>query len=178
MTRFALGVLGADRPGIVAAVTKVLFERGCTLADCSMTILTGHFAMMLVIEGPSELDVTTLEDALAPTAQQLDLVITARSVLAQAATQTAGTPYMLSVYGSDRPGIVYRIAALLAAEQVNITDLNTRVIGDPGEPVYAMLLEVTIPDLGDLDRLEAELHVLAEDLSVEANLHPADVDIL
>lgn len=178
MNRFALGIIGADRPGIVAAVTKVLFEQGCTIADSSMTILTDHFAMMLVIDGPSEVNVASLESALVTTARQLDLVVTVRAVPARVDTHTAGAPYMLSVYGADRPGIVYRIAALLAAKEVNITDLNTRVIGDPDDPVYAMLLEVTLPGSVDRDRLEAELGALAEDLCVEANLHPADVDIL
>lgn len=178
MTRFALGVLGADRPGIVAAVTKVLFEQGCTLADSSMTILNDHFAMMLIIDGPPELSVASLESALTTTARQFDLVVTVRAVPARMDTHTEGAPYMLSVYGADQPGIVYRIAALLAAEDVNITDLNTRVIGDPGDPVYAMLLEVTLPGSVDHDHLEAELGALAEELCVEANLHPADVDIL
>mgnify|MGYP001585611441 CR=1 FL=1 len=53
-----------------------------------------------------------------------------------------------------------------------------RVIGDPGDPVYAMLLEVTLPGSVDHDHLEAELGALAEELCVESNLHPADVDIL
>ena len=178
MTRFALGVLGADRPGIVAGVTKVLFEQGCTLADSSMTILTDHFAMMLVIDGPPESSVESLEGALVATARKLDLVVTVRAVPAPVDTHTAGAPYILSVYGADQPGIVYRFAALLAAEEVNITDLNTRVIGDPKDPVYAMLLEVTVPGSVDRDHLESELGALAEDLCVEANLHPADIDIL
>ena len=45
---------GADRPGIVAAVTGVLVEHGGNLEDTSMTILGGHFAMMLVVAVPDE----------------------------------------------------------------------------------------------------------------------------
>ena len=44
----AVTVVGNDRPGIVAGVTEVLFEQGCNLEDTSMTILRGHFTMMLV----------------------------------------------------------------------------------------------------------------------------------
>jgi glycine cleavage system transcriptional repressor len=51
MLRFAVSVFGRDRPGIVAAVTRVLADAGCNLEDTSMTILRGHFAMMLVISG-------------------------------------------------------------------------------------------------------------------------------
>jgi glycine cleavage system transcriptional repressor len=55
MARFALSVFGRDRPGIVAAVTRVLADAGCNLEDTSTTILRGHFAMMLVVTGPDDL---------------------------------------------------------------------------------------------------------------------------
>ena len=48
MTHFAVTAVGADRPGIVAAVTGAFAEHGCNLEDSSMTILRGQFAMMLV----------------------------------------------------------------------------------------------------------------------------------
>jgi glycine cleavage system transcriptional repressor len=37
MSRFAVSVFGRDRPGIVAAVTRVLADAGCNLEDTSMT---------------------------------------------------------------------------------------------------------------------------------------------
>src|SRR5438094_166616 len=49
---FAVSAVGADRPGIVAAVTGAFLEHGCNLEDTSMTILRGHFAMMLVVAAP------------------------------------------------------------------------------------------------------------------------------
>ena len=53
MARFAVSVFGRDRPGTVAAVTRVLADARCNLEDTSMTILRGHFAMMLVVAGPA-----------------------------------------------------------------------------------------------------------------------------
>ncbi len=42
-----LFVLGEDRPGIVKAVTGILYQAGANLEDVSMTLLDGQFAMML-----------------------------------------------------------------------------------------------------------------------------------
>ena len=53
MAHLAVSAIGSDRPGIVAAVTKVLLDQGCNLEDTSMSILRGHFAMMLVVAAPS-----------------------------------------------------------------------------------------------------------------------------
>jgi len=39
--QFALSVVGVDRPGIVAEVSRVLFELGCNIEDSTCTILSG-----------------------------------------------------------------------------------------------------------------------------------------
>ena len=57
MARFAVSVFGRDRPGIVAAVSRVLADAGCNLEDTSMTILRGHFAMMLVVPTDEQLEI-------------------------------------------------------------------------------------------------------------------------
>ena len=49
MGHFSLSVVGRDRPGIVAEVSRVLFELGCNIEDSTCTILSGQFAMILVI---------------------------------------------------------------------------------------------------------------------------------
>ena len=51
MTLHAITVLGHDRPGIIAEATDRLAGLGLNLEDSTMTLLRGHFAMMLVCEG-------------------------------------------------------------------------------------------------------------------------------
>jgi glycine cleavage system transcriptional repressor len=174
----AVTAVGADRPGIVAAVTGVLVEHGCNLEDSSMTILRGHFAMMLVVDTPDGLAAPALEAALGAPAAQLDLVVTVRPIDEAVAASPAGDPWTVSVYGADRPGIVYGVAALLARAGVNIVDLTTRVIGQPDQPVYAMLLEVTLPVDVNPMALEQQLDALAAELRVDCSLHPSEADIL
>jgi glycine cleavage system transcriptional repressor len=90
----------------------------------------------------------------------------------------SGDAWTVSVYGVDRPGIVHRIAVLLADATVNIVDLTTRVIGDPARPAYAMLLEVTVPPDLDVEELGGRLQELALQLGVECSLHASGADIL
>lgn len=177
MTRFAVWTLGADRPGIVAGVTGALFEQGCNLADCSMTILAGNFAMVLIVECPPGVDAVVLEETLTAPAAAFDLGVAVRELHNEQASRS-GAPHVVSVYGADRPGIVHHVSSLLAEAGVNITDLETRVIGDVADPVYAMLLEVTVPATMSVDELEARLRALAEELGVDASLHTADADVL
>ena len=47
----AITVLGHDRPGIIAETTAALAGLGLNLEDSTMTLLRGHFAMMLLCAG-------------------------------------------------------------------------------------------------------------------------------
>jgi len=174
----AVTAFGADRPGMVAAATKVFVERGCNLEDTSMTILRGQFAMMLIVDTPPGLTPRELERALAGPAAELDLVVAVRALDDEVPASPAGDAWTVSIYGVDRPGIVHRISRLLADQTVNIVDLTTRVIGDPARPAYAMLLEVTVPPELDVDELGERLRELARELGVECSLHASDADIL
>jgi len=178
MGHLAISAIGADRPGIVAAVSAVLVDRGCNLEDTSMSILRGHFAMMLVVSAPEGTGADDLEEALAPTAGSLELVVAVRPI-DDAVPQTApGADWTVSVYGADRPGIVHRVTSLLAGEGVNIVDLTTRMIGDEDRPVYVMFLDVTVPDGTDPTMLTGRLDTLAAELGVKCTALPADADIL
>ncbi len=86
--------------------------------------------------------------------------------------------WTVSVYGADHPGIVHGVASLLAERSVNIVDLSTRVIGTPEDPVYTMLLQVTLPPGGDPQALEGDLAAKAAELGVTCRLHPSEADIL
>jgi glycine cleavage system transcriptional repressor len=180
----AVTAVGADRPGIVAAVTKVLVERGCNLEDASMAILRGHFAMMLVVDAPGEASADAaavhLEAALSATADTLSLVVSVRPLAdaAPAADTAPGESWTVAVYGADRPGIVYGVAALMAEMGINIVDLTTRVVGSREEPVYTMLLDVTVPATVAEMELRERLEERAHELGVECSLHPSEADIL
>ncbi len=178
VNRAVVWTLGADRPGIAAAITGPLFEEGCNLEDCSMTILSGQFAMVLVVELPDGVGVVDLERALREPASRLDLGLAVRAIGAEQALAAPGEHCVLSVYGADRPGIVHRVVTHLAGASVNITDLATRVIGDAADPVYAMVLEVTLPTGLAVDGLRAGLTALAAELGVEASIRVADADVL
>lgn len=180
MSLFALTVLGVDRPGIVAAVSGVLTDEGCNLEDTSMTILRGHFAMMLVVESGRPRAAAELESALGGVATALDLVVAVRPVpdVAHTGLARGDTDWTVAVYGADHPGIVSRVASLLADHSANIVDLSTRIIGEADRPVYAMVLEVTLPASADVDGLTRNLQALASELGVSCSLHPSEADIL
>lgn len=168
----AVTVVGNDRPGIVAAVSRVLFETSCNLEDVTSTILRGHFSMVMIVRAHATAG--DLEAKLIEAGRDMGLQVTVRPVDEVEATIPDPT-HMVSVYGADKPGIVYRVAGALAAIGANITDLTSRVIGESEHPVYALMLEVSSSPGTDIS---AELDGLKEDLGVEISVHELEVDVL
>ena len=153
MTTFALSAVGRDRPGIVAAVARTLVLHGVNIEDSQMSILRGHFAMVLIVQTPPEVDAERLAGDLRAVGEELELEAVALTPVAEAAPTAPAEPsHMISVYGADHPGIVHAVATRLAQANVNITGLTTRLVGEgEAEALYVMLLEVAA---GEVDPAE------------------------
>lgn len=169
--------IGKDRPGIVAAVSKVFFETGCNIEDSSMTILGNDFAMILMVTLPVKVSASVLDKKLAAVRNKLGLSITQRLLKPtelKAANTGASVPCMISVYGTDKPGIVYRISDFLAKNKVNITDVETKIISPDTNPVYVMMLEVNVPAPAKLPQVTKALSALASELHIDITIKPIE----
>ena len=171
-TLVAVTVIGHDRPGIIAETTRLLAGLGANLEDSTMTLLRGHFAMVLIAS--AEEGVAALEHALAPLGADGSLQVSVREVPREASPATVGTTYLLSVHGADRPGIVSAVTGVVAAAGGNVTDLSTRLTGT----LYVLLAEVDVPAGVDVEELSGRLSAVAGDLGVDVALRPLDTDLL
>jgi glycine cleavage system transcriptional repressor len=62
MNKAILSVLGHDRPGIVAAVTAILFELNCNIENVSQTILQTEFSGSFIVTMPQNLCLEDLHE--------------------------------------------------------------------------------------------------------------------
>ena len=183
-SRWIVTALGKDRPGIVAGVTKVLYELGCNLEDSAMKRLEGEFTIMLIFSSPASVTEAVLRKAYGPLERRQGLVVHLKVLTgSEASTPKArGSRYLISVYGADRPGIVYRVSQMLSRRSVNIIDVHThRSVAGKGrrEPsLYALLLEVELPSGKSAAWLERELKRATQPLGVETSLRPSEADVL
>ena len=174
MARFALSAIGRDRPGIVAGVSGALLQHGANIEDSRMAILGGHFTMMLIVSTPAEADTGALMRELDETRARLGLgALTLEEVADEHGFARPEASHVVTVYGADHPGIVHSVTNALAGMGVNVVDVATHLIEEEGKAsIYALMMEVELPDEVEADRLEAALREVAErerlDLSVRA----------
>ena len=171
MHHYALTVIGRDRPGIIAQVTEILFKLGCNIADSSCTLLGGQYAMIMIVSHPSIASKEEMALHFAPL-EQLKLAAFVRKLDAETlrCVGIGGEICMISVYGADRPGIVYHVTKELASRQVNITDLNSKLVGSEERPVYVMMLETVLPDTTSEEEIKQVMATLAAEMKVDISV--------
>jgi glycine cleavage system transcriptional repressor len=171
----AVTAIGRDRPGIVAAITGALLDFEGNVDDSQMSILHGQFAVMLIVSVPGDADLGMISSRLEEVGRDFELGGITVSPVSDLDRGT-GPTHVLTVYGADRPGIVHDVAALLAENGVNITDLRTKRTGDPGAPLYTMMIEVSVPP--SVDGLGQALSALTASGGVEAHLAELETEVI
>jgi glycine cleavage system transcriptional repressor len=171
MSHFALTIIGRDRPGIVSQVTEILYRIGCNIADSTCTILGGQFAMILILSHPEYHDRESFGEAFAPL-EETGLSVFLRTLKPGGEIHCIdrGEICMISVYGADKPGIVYRVAKELGDRRVNITDLNTKLVGSATRPVYVMMIEAVLPEGTTVEEIDGMVGALKEELQVDISV--------
>lgn len=135
---YMLTLVGRDQPGIVARLTRVLYETGCNLGETSMIRLGSSFTVMMMVEsGGSESD---LRLALQPVTESLQLVLHIDAIKA-GFHQRPAPDVCIVVYGADRAGIVAEVTGNAAVAGLNIVDLESEVGGTAADPIYILQIQ-------------------------------------
>jgi glycine cleavage system transcriptional repressor len=176
MNEIAVTAVGADRPGIVAALTQALLDLGGNLEDCRAALLRGSFAIALLVTVPDAVTAADVDAALRPVAEGLGLGLWTGPAAADLDPHSPAERCMVSVYGVDQPGIVHAITAAIAAVGANILDLSSRAAGTPA--IYVLGIEVQLPDRMTARALESQLRPVATAHQVELAVAPVADEVL
>jgi glycine cleavage system transcriptional repressor len=168
---FAVTVIGRDRPGIVADVSGRLLDLGCNLEDVVTSLLSGHFALMLVCSAPAGVGLGRVQSAL--TGLSGDLHAKVWDVDAQA--ERPRPSHVLVAYGPDQLGIVHRVACVLAGRGVNISDMTCRL---SSASLYAVTVEIELPEGLEVEELEVSLREALSPMGLELTLAPIESEVL
>jgi glycine cleavage system transcriptional repressor len=177
MSDFAVTAIGRDRPGIVAAISGALLELEGNIEDSQMSILRGHFAVMLLVAIPDSVPQEKLRARMEAVGEERGLERIAVAPVGDLESRRPRASHVITVYGADHPGIVHAVTSALADRGVNVTDLETRVAGAADSPFYVMIMEVVLGDAAEAD-VEGALRDVGERATVEVSIRPLDADAL
>lgn len=177
MKKFIISVLGKDRPGIIAAVTRVLFEQDFNIEDVSQTILQGEFSGIFIATGPDRCEPGTLCTLLHSATARLSMHFHVKRMDPDGYqwTESACESFVITTRGPDRKGLVAEITAVLADHNVNVTQLRAVFRGgdEPGRNI--MIYEADIPANIDQVRLKRALNDKGRELNLEVNIQHKNI---
>lgn len=77
--RLIISVFGVDHPGIVAGVSQILADAGCSIVDINQTVVQGKFAMVIIANtSRSQQSVNELKERLRAEGEKLGVRIYAQ----------------------------------------------------------------------------------------------------
>ena len=177
MKKAILAILGQDRPGIVAAVSKILFEQNCNIENVSQTTLQFVFAGIFIVSMPGNLAPESMHQNL--TAELAPLGLEVHITLIEAMAAPVSPPhseaYIVTTKGPDRKGLVAGISEVIARFDGNITNLQAVFKGgdDPSDNI--MIYEVDIPPQTDQQALYQELKKRAQELALDIDIQHRNI---
>jgi glycine cleavage system transcriptional repressor len=140
-----------------------------------MTRLQGEFAVLVIFSAPDDVKPSALSTRLKALEKSRGLAVNVKPLAGKETRAPArlGPACLVSVYGADQPGIVYRVTDLLARLKVNVTDLSThRTEARDKKSGYILYVEGETPRGLDLSRLEQPLQDLSEKMGVTISVKP------
>jgi len=175
--RYILTVVGRDHPGIVAGIADTLYRYGCNIQQLNQTVLSDEFAMILLLQPTREISVKELEESLKERCRLLEVT----HVLREATTIASPTPYskkdkvIITVIGSDKPGIIAGVAGVLADMNINIVEISAEPCVIRDMPQYSVVARVEVEEDMDMLALKNALEDCAKKVSVEIDIQNQEI---
>ncbi|MEZ0361485.1 MAG: ACT domain-containing protein [Hydrogenobacter sp.] len=174
MKFFILSIFGKDRPGIVAGISKVLYELGMNIEDSSMTRLNGEFTIMLIVSSEADITSEDILERLKNVKERFGLFTLCKELQeVQEDVQKGEEIYTIVVFGSDKPGIVYTVSSILSDMGINICDLRTEKRGE----LYVMFIEAQAQE-DVFDKLKNRLEQVKETLKVDISIEREEGELI
>ena len=130
---YVISVIGEDRVGLVSEVTQFLFKKGFNIIDIEQTVIHSQFTMVLLIQ-PVRLrfHLNQVKKRLSYLVKKMDINITIAPLHEFKGLRLAETkkPYVLTILGSDRPGVVAAFSSALAQHHCNIERIKMIARGE------------------------------------------------
>jgi glycine cleavage system transcriptional repressor len=171
--RFIMTAFAKDRLGLVADITKIVFQNGCNLENTQMTQLEDEFVIMLLFTGEKE----ELEEQISKDCRRLEreknISAYVRELDAEISKPLESfTTHSIHAEGIDQAGIVYKISNFLAARSINISCLTSHKTPTPesGTPIYTVEIEIQVAKGTSLEELEQKLSELGHEIHIEFNI--------
>jgi glycine cleavage system transcriptional repressor len=177
MEKVIISVLGPDRPGIIASISRILYEQDCNIENVSQTILQSEFSGIFIVALPADQTAERLHKDLNRELNPLDLQAFIRHLRHNTVDTYVieGQPFVITSKGPDRKGLVAGITEVIARYGANVTHLQAIFKGGEDPLNNIMIYEVDVPPDIDQQAFHNDLRSKAQDLALEISIQHRNI---
>jgi glycine cleavage system transcriptional repressor len=165
--RYVMSILVSDRVGILRDITSAVTDAGGNIDGISQTVVSGFFTVILTASFAGEQDVVALRQSIEGNFKAGEVVVVVRP-------HREGTPevvsggrrYMLTLMGTDRPGVLKTVTGFLADRGINIEDWDMQLFPEH----VTHVAELRLPPELDLCCVGDELQQVVGELGLRATI--------
>ncbi|HOD49182.1 MAG TPA: ACT domain-containing protein [Candidatus Hydrogenedentes bacterium] len=168
-SRYVINVVTRDQVGIIANVSDALFRLGGNLEALSQTVVWGWFTMIVCGEFPRRVSAKEIKEAVESSGDYRAIVLPHDGL--REGKPLEGEPFIVTVKGEDKPGIVRRLTRCFSQRGINIDDVWFEV----REGQFIVIFHVTIPAAVDPGEVRHELENAAKELNVSLMVRHQDI---
>lgn len=146
LSRYILSVMSEDSVGIVARLTSAVYKLNGNIDALYQGVIHGYFVITFLATFKGIVTVKEIRLALESGEKDSSLTVSIMPRKEHLSPAVKGSPFVLTISGSDSPGILSKITSLLAQHRINIEDFNT----ETSEEMFDVIALLTIPETTDV----------------------------
>ncbi|MEW9799068.1 glycine cleavage system protein R [Alteromonas sp. CYL-A6] len=163
MQPLIITIMGKDKPGLVDALAKRVYQHGGNWQGSSFAHMAGMFTGFVEVLVPQD-----NHDALIAALDAIE-GLSVQSVSVVNAEPAHTMQLSVDIMGNDKPGIVQELTSVLNEFNLNIVNFSSRCESAPnwGSLMFKANAVIAVPDDFDHGALQQALEALANDLVVD-----------
>ena len=139
---------------------------GANIEGISQTVVHGYFTVILIAAFKNQVAEQTVRDAVLSRFHKDEASVIVKPFDPFVRATTEGDRYILTMSGTDRPGILKALTGYLAEKKINVEDLFFRIVGEH----VTHIGEVTVPRCLDIKQVQDELCELMSAIGLTVSL--------
>ena len=169
--RYIISLTGANRVGVLAAVTTALDELRGNLWEASISVMQPFCSILLAADFPEDRTQEIVSDHIRDLCRPYGVEVRLSEPAADSGILTPpSNKYVLTVRGSDKPGMLRMLSGKLAELRVDIRNLYAERC--ERDKSFSLELELAIPMSHDFARVSEQLFARCQEVGLNATLEP------
>ena len=174
MAKYIISITAADRSGIIAGVSTALVQMEGSITAASQTVHQGYFAMIILCKVEGESNVEVISEKIRKQFNFEVHVYVTEYAPGKAVQPKSADNYIVTVLGPDKPGILNKVATLMAERKINVEDLYC-FTNENNE--FVVIFQVAIPDPRTFEVVQEQLNDIKRQIGVNINIQHENIFI-